>query len=164
MGLASHTIKVVHLQQESAMALSNVDETFIRQTATTFMAKHHIPGLSLALTRHGRLVFAQGYGVSDPATGQAVGTGHLFRIASVSKPIIATTVFRLMDADQLNLGDRIFGANGILGTRFGTAIRAEHRPDHRPASLGAHQRVAAGTGPDVHAVQPQPGAADRRDD
>jgi hypothetical protein len=60
MGLASHTVKVVHLQQESAMPLSNADETFIRQTVTTFMANHHVPGLSLALTRHGRLAFAQG--------------------------------------------------------------------------------------------------------
>jgi CubicO group peptidase (beta-lactamase class C family) len=100
--------------------LSDADERLIRQTVTTFMSKHDVPGVSLALTRHGRLVFAQGYGVTDPTTGQAVGTGHLFRIASVSKPITATTVFRLMDAGQLNLGDRIFGANGILGTRFGT--------------------------------------------
>lgn len=100
--------------------LSDADHAFIRQTATTFMANHGVPGLSLALTHGGRLVFAQGFGVTDPATGRAVETGHLFRIASVSKSITAITVFKLIEAGQLNLGDRVFGTGAILGTRFGT--------------------------------------------
>jgi CubicO group peptidase (beta-lactamase class C family) len=100
--------------------LSEAEEAFIRQTVATFMADYRVPGVSVALTDHGRLVFARGYGVADPATGQAVGTGHLFRIASLSKPITATTVFRLIEANQLNLDDRVFGASCILGTRFGT--------------------------------------------
>jgi CubicO group peptidase (beta-lactamase class C family) len=99
--------------------LSEADEAFIRQTVMTFMANHRVPGVSIALTDHGRLVFARGYGVADPATGQVVGTGHLFRIASLSKPITATTVFKLIETSQLHLGDRVFGANGILGRKFG---------------------------------------------
>jgi CubicO group peptidase (beta-lactamase class C family) len=119
-------------------SLSRADEVFIRQTVMTFMANHSVPGLSIALTDHGRLVFARGYGVADPVTGQAVGTGHLFRIASLSKPITATTVFKLIEANQLRLGDRVFGTNGILGTKFGTQpyaarigqITVEHLLEH----------------------------------
>ena len=40
------------------------------------MANHGVPGVSIALTDHGRLVFARGYGLADPASGEAVGTGH----------------------------------------------------------------------------------------
>lgn len=100
--------------------LSDTDEAFIRQTVTTFMTNHGMPGASVALTHQGRLVFARGYGIANQATNEPVTTNHLFRIASVSKPITAVTVFRLIEAGQLNLGDRIFGANGILGTTFGT--------------------------------------------
>ncbi|MBL1108810.1 serine hydrolase [Streptomyces sp. 5-8] len=100
--------------------LSDDDETFIRQTVTTFMSGHGIPGASVALADSGRLVFARGYGVVDPATGAPVTTGHVFRIASVSKPITAVAVFRLIEQGRLRLNDRVFGANGILGTTYAT--------------------------------------------
>jgi CubicO group peptidase (beta-lactamase class C family) len=99
--------------------LSGDDETFIRNTMTTFMTKHGVPGASVAMTNRGRLVFARGYGVTDPATNTPVTTSHLFRIASVSKPITAVTVFRLIERGLLSLGDRVFGPGGRLGTTFG---------------------------------------------
>lgn len=100
--------------------LSDDDENFIRQTVATFMTNHGMPGGSVALTHQGRLVFAQGYGVANPATSTPVTTDHLFRMASVAKPITAVAVFRLIEAGLLNLNDRIFGANAILGTTYGT--------------------------------------------
>ena len=100
--------------------LSADDEDFIRQTMTTFMNAHGVPGASLARTVDGRLVFAAGYGVTDPSTSTPVTTGHLFRVASVSKPITAATVFRLIDQGRVNLTDRVLGGNGLLGTTFGT--------------------------------------------
>ncbi|MGW7363106.1 serine hydrolase [Streptomyces sp. NPDC054841] len=99
--------------------LSDDDETFIRNTMTTFMTTHSVPGASVAVSNKGRLVFAKGYGVTDPATNVPVATSHLFRIASVSKPITAVTVFRLIERGLLNLGDRVFGPTGRLGTTFG---------------------------------------------
>jgi CubicO group peptidase (beta-lactamase class C family) len=44
---------------------------------------------------------------------------HLFRIASVSKPITSTAIFGLIEQGRLRLGDRIFGTGGVLGTDFG---------------------------------------------
>ena len=100
--------------------LSDDDETFVRHTVTTFMTRHGVPGASVALTDRGRLVFARGYGVTDPATNAPVTTRHLFRIASVSKPITAIAVFRLVELGLLRLGDRVLGPVGLLGTSFGT--------------------------------------------
>jgi CubicO group peptidase (beta-lactamase class C family) len=101
-------------------ALSDAEETLIRQTITTFMTNHGIPGGSVALTHNGRLVYARGFGTAVPATGDPVTTTHLFRVASVSKPITAITVFRLIDKGLLNLTDQVFGTSAILGTTFGT--------------------------------------------
>jgi CubicO group peptidase (beta-lactamase class C family) len=100
--------------------LSTNDETFLRQTVTNFMTTYGVPGASVAVSHEGRLVFAQGYGVTDPATNVPVAVTDLFRIASVSKPITAVAIFRLIEAGLLNLGDRVFGANALLGTTFGT--------------------------------------------
>lgn len=118
-------------------ALSDAEENFIRSTITTFMTSHGLPGGSVALTQNGRLVYARGFGTADPATGDAVTTSHLFRVASVSKPITAVTVFRLIDQGTLNLTDKVFGTSGILGTTYGSApygtkdqITVQHLLEH----------------------------------
>src|SRR5512136_64058 len=56
-------------------------------TAAAFMKKHKVPGLSVAIAREGRLVYANGYGLADKDRDEKVTPNHLFRIASVSKPI-----------------------------------------------------------------------------
>ena len=44
---------------------------------------------------------------------------HLFRIASVSKPITSVTIFALIEQDRLKLADRVFGPGALLGTDYG---------------------------------------------
>ena len=110
--------------------LSARDETTIRQAVQNFMSAHSVPGVSIAMTRHGRLMFARGFGAADGA-GTPVTPGHLFRIASVSKPITAIAVFRAIEAGLLALTDRVFGQGGILGNQFGTPPY----PDQRVAQI-----------------------------
>src|ERR1022692_2950657 len=55
-------------------------------TAAAFMKIHAVPGLSVAIARKGRLVYADGYGLADKDRGEKVTPNHLFRIASVTKP------------------------------------------------------------------------------
>src|ERR1019366_2839417 len=62
-------------------------------TAAAFMKKHQVPGLSVAIARKGRLVYADGYGLADKDRDEKVTPNHLFRIASVTKPITSATIF-----------------------------------------------------------------------
>ena len=73
-----------------------------------FMKKHHVPGCALAVTDHGRLVHARGYGHADVATRQKVTPTSLFRIASISKPITAVAVLQLVQRNQLCLDVKVF--------------------------------------------------------
>ena len=84
-----------------------------------FLRDHSLPGLSIAVALTGRVVFAQGFGLANPATGDKVTPESQFRIASLSKPFTATTVFALIEKQRLKLSDRVFGARGILGTDYG---------------------------------------------
>ena len=88
-------------------------------TAAAFMKKHQVPGLSVAITRKGRLVYAKGYGLADKDREEKVTPNHLFRIASVSKPITSTTIFSLVEAGKLKLSDKVFGPGAVLGTDYG---------------------------------------------
>jgi len=88
-------------------------------TAAAFMRKYHVPGLSVAIAREGRLAYAQGFGLADKEKNEKITPNHLFRIASLSKPITATTIFRLIESGKLRLLDKVFGAQALLGTHYG---------------------------------------------
>jgi CubicO group peptidase (beta-lactamase class C family) len=109
-----------HANGTCAPHLADDDAAFIRQRLTAFMDKYDMPGASLAIMHEGRLVFAQGYGLANPAKHDPVRIDHLFRIASLSKPFTAVTIFRLIEDGLLSLEDTVFGAGGILGTTFGS--------------------------------------------
>lgn len=68
-----------------------------------FMQARGIPGGALAVVRHGRLIYARGYGLADRDRGEAVQPNSLFRIASISKPITALAVLRLVETGRLDL-------------------------------------------------------------
>src|SRR5207302_1394106 len=73
----------------------------------------------VAIARRGRLVYAQGFGLADENTGERVTASHLFRIASVSKPITSVAIFSLIEAGRLRLDDKIFASGGILHSEYG---------------------------------------------
>ena len=71
------------------------------QTLKTYMQKHGISSGALAVTYKGRLVMAHGYTYRDANfTTQPVS---VFRIASVSKPITAEAVLKLIQDKKLSL-------------------------------------------------------------
>ncbi len=85
------------------------------------MEEFNYPGLSLAIAKEGKLVYAKGYGVMDTGNNAPVTTSTKFRYASFAKTITGIAVLQLVEDGKISLSDRVFGANGILGTRFGSA-------------------------------------------
>src|SRR5206468_873492 len=65
-------------------SMSKEDLSTIDWIVSDTMAKAGAPGLSLAITQGGRLVFAKAYGVSDPAAETPLTTSNRFRIAGVT--------------------------------------------------------------------------------
>jgi CubicO group peptidase (beta-lactamase class C family) len=53
-----------------------------------FMQQYDVPGLSVAVGRAGALVYEDAFGRADREQHEAVSPMHLFRIASVTKPIL----------------------------------------------------------------------------
>ena len=104
-----------------------------------YMRAHAIPGMSVAIMRDGRLVFASGYGVADKESGEPVSPTHRFRQASVSKLLTRSAVLKLIAETSLDEGSRIFGSNSELGASYATPARnpkivgitVGHLIDHR---------------------------------
>jgi CubicO group peptidase (beta-lactamase class C family) len=74
---------------------------------TRFVLENKLPGAALAVARNGRVVYARGFGHADPDRREPVQPRSLFRIASISKPITAAAVLRLVEQGRLGLDDRV---------------------------------------------------------
>ena len=53
------------------------------------MWRQNIPGLALAVVKEGKVIKAKGYGLANVETNVPVTTETVFKIGSISKPIIA---------------------------------------------------------------------------
>src|SRR5436190_8109322 len=73
-----------------------------------FMAARKVPGGALAVVKDRRLVYARGYGWADREREIPVKPDSLFRIASVSKPITAVAVMKLLEGGKLTLDTKAF--------------------------------------------------------
>src|ERR1051326_5229947 len=71
------------------------------------MQKQHIPGLSLAVVREGKIVKAKGYGLANLEWNVAVTPETLFQSGSVGKQFTATAVMMLVEEGKIGLEDRI---------------------------------------------------------
>ena len=73
-----------------------------------FLRRYRIPGAAVAVAKDGRLVLAQGYGLADVQAQKPVQPDSLFRVASISKPITAVAILKLMEEGALNLEEKVF--------------------------------------------------------
>lgn len=88
------------------------------QALEDFMRARNIRSGALAVARAGRLVFARGYSWDDRPQ-ETVEPTSLFRIASLTKPMTATVVMRLVDDGALDLAAPVTSllAEGLRGRR-----------------------------------------------
>ena len=98
---------------------TDAERTLMAQAARGFMQEYDAPGLSVAVGRFGALVYQEAFGFADRDRGETLHPNHLFRIASVSKPITSVTIFSLIEQGRLRLDDKVFGAGAVLGNDFG---------------------------------------------
>ena len=81
----------------------------VENAARQAMATSTAPGLAVALVHHGRVVWAAGYGVADQVTRQPVTAATRFQAASLSKPVTAWGVLRLVEQGRIGLDDPVLG-------------------------------------------------------
>jgi CubicO group peptidase (beta-lactamase class C family) len=62
-----------------------------------------IPGLSAAITKNGRTVWARGYGQADRESGRAATPETVYHLASLTKPFAATVIMQLVEGGVLDL-------------------------------------------------------------
>lgn len=67
------------------------------------MREGDVPGVSVAVVRDGSVAWHRTFGVKDAGTGAPVDDNTIFEAASLSKPVFAYAVMKLVDAGRLDL-------------------------------------------------------------
>lgn len=71
------------------------------------IAEKRLPGAVIGIARHGRLVHTYVGGTQDPATGTPMARDSIFRIYSMTKPMVVATALTLVEEGRLQLTDPV---------------------------------------------------------
>lgn len=74
----------------------------------------NLRGVSVAIAKDGKLIFAHGYGLADVEKQTQVEPYSRFRVASISKLVTAAAIMKLVEDNKITLNDKVFGPKGIL--------------------------------------------------
>ena len=85
----------------------------------SFMIKHDIPGISIAISKEEEIVYTSAYGYANKDTKERVTPDHMFRLASMSKQHTTIGIMKLVEDGKIKLDDTVFGKDGILYKAFG---------------------------------------------
>ncbi len=94
-----------------------------------------LPGAVALIARHGQVLLCETVGQQDPTAGIPMALDSIFRIYSMTKPIVSVAVMMLMERGQLLLSDTV----------------AQHLPEFEDIKVTTHV--------DGHAVQRRPKVA-----
>ena len=83
--------------------LSNATVTRLEQTIPHLMTEADIPGLSIAVIRDSKVIWTRGFGVTNSETKARVNDNTVFEAASLTKPVFAYAVLKLVDSGKLDL-------------------------------------------------------------
>jgi len=75
----------------------------LEQRIPQLMKDGDVPGLSIALLRDAELVWRHGFGVKNTKTNEPVADDTVFEAASLSKPVFAYAVLKLLDAGKFDI-------------------------------------------------------------
>jgi D-alanyl-D-alanine carboxypeptidase len=84
--------------------------------------RFRLPGISVALTRDDRLVYAAAVGWADRDKRVPMTTTTRMRLASVSKPLTSLALMTLAERGRISLDTVVFGPTGVLGVEFGEPV------------------------------------------
>lgn len=84
-----------------------MDWTSFEEKVYSRMKLDHIPGLAIAVSKNGEILYEKGFGVQDVETREPVNPDTMFGIASVTKSFTALAILTLEAEGKLSVEDPI---------------------------------------------------------
>jgi CubicO group peptidase (beta-lactamase class C family) len=97
------------------------------QQIDSLMKQYSAVGLSVAVVKHNKIIYTHSFGFSNKEQSVPLQDNNLFRIASISKSFLATSMMQLVEAKKVSLDDE-------FGKLVGFPVRNPNYPD-QPITL-----------------------------
>lgn len=110
------------------------------------IAENRIVGTSVIVAENGRIAYRRAAGLADREAGRPVQDDTIFRLASVTKPIVTAALMQLVEAGQIALDDPV--------TRFLPAFRPR-LPDGSEPTITIHQLLTHTSGLSYRFLEPE---------
>jgi CubicO group peptidase (beta-lactamase class C family) len=88
-----------------ALDAGRVDQ--LEQAFAADIAKKRIPGAVMLISRDGKVAHEKALGAQDPVTGAPMRTDSIFRIYSMTKPIVSVVAMQLVEEGRIQLDDPV---------------------------------------------------------
>ncbi len=104
----------------------------IEQKVLNEMKEHHIPSTSVSVIENGVVTYMKTFGELKkgiPATNEAI-----YKVASITKPVVATLVLKLVDQGQWNLDEplvKYFVDEDVKNSKWLNKLSTRHVLNHR---------------------------------
>jgi CubicO group peptidase (beta-lactamase class C family) len=99
---------------------SGADMAKLDNAVNKYMKDQSVTGLSVAVTKGGRLVLAKGYGLSNVANNIEMSPNDSLRIWSISKSVTSVGIMTLLTGRPNLLDEKVFGPGSVLGATYPT--------------------------------------------
>ncbi|MDG3003193.1 serine hydrolase domain-containing protein [Paludisphaera mucosa] len=93
--------------ETASQAAGVVDLAGVDAYVHELMAKRHVPGVSIAVVREGRVVLSKGYGLANVELSAPATERTVYQLASVTKMFTATAILMLVKDGKLALDDKL---------------------------------------------------------
>ena len=87
---------------------ASIDSDKLDHVVKTYRDYFKIPGISVAVIKDNKVIYHRGFGVRNTATREPVTNDTVFEAASMTKPLFAYIVLRLVDRGVLNLDTPLY--------------------------------------------------------
>ena len=123
----SAALLIPHVYAQNGFGHANLTQV-IDTKIENFRSDEGIVGMTVAISRNGRLIYSKGFGQARRSTeggSIAMEPRHRSRIGSVSKAIISgPATYQALLSQRFNPGERkVYGANSIFGEKFSSLQR-----------------------------------------
>ncbi len=112
MKLATGAILVTSLltgsvAQAQEVPANKVEASTVDAFVQDLMKKRHIPGVSVAVVKDGKILLAKGYGLANVELDVPATETTVYQLASVTKTFTATAIMMLVKEGKISLEDKI---------------------------------------------------------
>ena len=126
------------IDKQGLLLQEEFDADRVDHFVRSYMKYHHTPGVSLAIISDGKVRYRKNYGVKNAATKEPLETNTLFEACSLTKPIFAFAVNRLVEKGVLDFQtplykykSRVEGYEDVADDARYKSITAQHVLAHR---------------------------------